>query len=1115
MRFPTAPAAIFDRLRGLQFGTDERQQTSDGGDFRTLRSNPGDPVRLRRGSFELANGINRVTVETTNPADDELPEDEPLTPELVEEEAIRGDFMLRWAAIFLALLFGFSKISDTRTLVHIKSGDQMRANGFLPSGTDTFSFTADGQPYANVSWLFDHVIGFVWSVGQETGLTLFKAILAVVIAGTLVNISVAGVPTWWSSICAVFAIVACSGDFAAQTELMTLLGMVWVLKYLHQHREGKDQGLTWKLPVLMAVWCNLDSRAWIGAFTILMYAIGTQIGNRQRRGDEPPKQSDAPVRGNLWLPAGLCFAALLLNPFPLNSLLSPTTMYSVEYPAMQEQRPVDSSLAAVSFDGRVDYFPMWMPDTFLLFDHTQISGLAILLIAFVVLLLARNRQNTGYLAVLLGLTLLAIWATHELAIASLAAAMIAGTAAQRWYRANYSMQYSLDARELMFSRGGRALTVFALALLGFCVVAGRLPGNTPVGLGFDRETRTTIDTLGPQLATLDPDARILHTRIDQGDILIWHGRKSLIDSRLLPFGRMSDPTSVISRHKLVLLNLLAGRTEAKDAEEEKKQQQEKTDAMNVIQEMQITHAMPRLSPPGSPDYRSIQSLISTDDWLLTSVGPSAALVKKIPPKLPAEERVKLLPQFGDLAFRDVTVVPVSRSEFAGPADFYQKYVYRERPSLNEHLRLAEHYLWLSGGEVQSADQAMASLALTMMAIRSTNRSLYDDSDHAGAYRLLGVAYERLGALEGMLSGQQGPSTRSELRSQQSMMALRQALRINPVDTMAWQLLFQNYSARNHTDLASECLDQLLALIENPRDEIEVEAMIKEMSESSRQLHDSIRTQREQLQTYLKDLPAAKDDVEKGAQMIQIAASLAQAGFSREALKLLKDYTNEIRQNPAGQILLGRLLIDCGELEEGHRTLTQLAAVARDQPEPFADVQWHFPSAVSQLALADYASAIDYWGAQLATIEQVLAAPDLNNGPLATLPFSAEQQLNPASPLPTWPLSHLNSLQLSVAAVANARADVRFLIAMCHVEEGNMKSAQLILQSIISECGDSQNRNIAAGYLAMIDKDAGKYIQENMPDIREEFEFLSTSVSATPATPPATTPTTNPGANPAP
>ncbi len=76
---------------------------------------------------------------------DELPDEIPLTPELVEEEAIRGDFMLRWAAIFLAVLFGFSQINETRTLVHIRSGEYMRANGFLPPRVDVFSFAAEGS----------------------------------------------------------------------------------------------------------------------------------------------------------------------------------------------------------------------------------------------------------------------------------------------------------------------------------------------------------------------------------------------------------------------------------------------------------------------------------------------------------------------------------------------------------------------------------------------------------------------------------------------------------------------------------------------------------------------------------------------------------------------------------------------------------------------------------------------------------------------------------------------------------------------------------------------------------------------------------------------------------
>ena len=47
----------------------------------------------------------------TEPAapEGELPEWEPLSPELLEDEAIRGDFVLRWAIVGLAMLFGWHR----------------------------------------------------------------------------------------------------------------------------------------------------------------------------------------------------------------------------------------------------------------------------------------------------------------------------------------------------------------------------------------------------------------------------------------------------------------------------------------------------------------------------------------------------------------------------------------------------------------------------------------------------------------------------------------------------------------------------------------------------------------------------------------------------------------------------------------------------------------------------------------------------------------------------------------------------------------------------------------------------------------------------------------------
>lgn len=1105
---------------------DERPATESGS--RADGPNAGGPnaVELSQGGSRQTTGSTEQALNENRPDQDELPEFEPLTPELVEEEAIRGDFMLRWAVIFLALLFGFSKLTDTRTLVHIRSGDQMRANGFLPPRVDVFSFSAEGQPSSNVSWLFDHVISGVWALGGANGLSVFKAVVAAVIAWVLVHISVAGLPTWWSSICAAFAVVACSADFVAMTDLMTLLGMVLLLKQLHLHREGLSTGLTWKLPLLIAVWCNLDPRAWLGALTVVLYAIGSSLRRKtgeMDRADSPDGAGvgeSVPAAKGLGMAAVACVLALLVNPFPLNSLLSPTTIYSVEYPAMQDQRPLGTALARISFDGRVDYFPLLSPDVFLLFDHTQIAGLAMILMAVVVLIMAARPADRGFALVLAGLTLLAVMATHELPAAALTAAVVAGTTAQRWYRRNYPQQYTTDTGELLFSRGGRAVTVFAMAFLGFGVVAGRLPGNTPVGLGFDKELQTTIDTLGTQLADADPTARFLHTRIDQGDILIWHGRRSMIDSRLVPFGRPSNSESVIARHKVILSNLLQRPPEAASDEDRKRQADEKTAALGYLADFGITHAMPRLAPPGLPDYRSVEALAGTPDWLLTSLGPSAAILEKVTPDLSAEDRSKKLPPFGKMAFQEVKPASLARPDFAREPSFYERHVYRERPSRDQYQRLAEHYLWLSRVPLQSMEQALASLSMTTMCIRNLNQSLFLNPQNSEAYRSLGVAYQHLGDLEILISGQPGQSTRQQLRYLQCVMALRQALKGNPDDPLIWEVLFQQYQMQQKKDLVSECLEHWLPLQENRLDDVEVEAAVREMYDLQRQLKDEMAAEEKRLTEFLKQQDEKQppaEPAERAAQLLNVAGSLVQLGFDRRALKLLNDRQDLVQQNPVARLLRGRLLLECGELEDGFAVINQVGAIAREQPTAFAGTGWHFPAAVSQLCLADYTAAVDYWKSQLEEVELAREAPEPNRNLLLTMPLAAEATLLPGAVVPQWPMGHLGALQIPAQGIAHARAEVRFLIALSHIEEGDTQAARLILQSILSECGQTPYRTLVAFYLALIDNSAGPFIQQNTLDDWEDFEFTSITGGAAPVAPaaPAAAPAVEGGAPAAP
>ena len=128
---------------------------------------------------------------------DDLPEEIELTPEIVEDEAIRNDFMLRLAVVLLAVLVACTEISETRTLVHIKTGEYLGSHAVLPPRTDVFTHTASEKPWINLSWLFDLFSAGVFAVGGAISLTVLKSLLAGLTAYLLIKAVKRDVPTWW------------------------------------------------------------------------------------------------------------------------------------------------------------------------------------------------------------------------------------------------------------------------------------------------------------------------------------------------------------------------------------------------------------------------------------------------------------------------------------------------------------------------------------------------------------------------------------------------------------------------------------------------------------------------------------------------------------------------------------------------------------------------------------------------------------------------------------------------------------------------------------------------------------------------------------------------------
>ena len=1047
--------------------------------------------------------------------EDELPEDEPLTPELVEEEAIRGDFMLRWAAIFLAVLMAFGQINDTKPLVLIRSGDAMRANGFVPSRVDQFSMTMEGQSVANVSWMFDHLVSLSWLVGGDKGLTVLKALLAGISAFLLVRISIPGVSSWWTSICAVFAIVACSTDFMPVPELITVLGMTLTMRLLVKHRLGKADGLIWKLPVLIAVWCNFDSHAWVGAGVIFAYAVGSAISGRIAA----QKQSLAAVaeQKTLILPAIVAVLALLINPFHINSLFAPLTTYSTEYPAMAAQRKLTTDAARIRFDGRVDYFSILNPDAIQLFDHSHVAGIALLIMAAIVLLLSRSARDLGFLMVLLFVSLLPILAAHELPAASIAAAVIAGIVAQDWYRRSFNMQYSTDSKELMFSRGGRAATVLGLALIGFCVVASRLPGAVPLGFGFDKETQVTISTFETQIEKLAPEARILHTLIEQGDMLIWSGRKSFVDSRVTPFGRRDDMNSVFGKHGVILDSMLQQRADAEpktsdDPKEKENLAKEHNDrlvlAQKALDEYKISHIITRLAPPGPADFTSVRNLIDAGGWFRTSIGPSAAILERITPATTQEQAEKVALNLPRLAFKDSEVPEASLRQAATAPSFYEKYVYRTRKASSANRRMGMHYLKIAGSEPQAPDVFSA----INLAIRHLNLSLNETPDDLEVYVALGQCYAMCNAIEQMLQGDNASQRIAQVRYLQAVMAFRQATVIDPSNRTAWLSLHEMYLQRNRLDLGAECLETWLELEDvapqgqgddyensiNSRYQRRTE-LKEQISQSEEQIKTSIsrqlealkeRTEAARVQTTEAGEPRTAEEAaaEESMEVVVSAMGYNSAGQPRKALQLLKAQVETVRANPLGNILLGQLMLETGEIEEANTMLNLMSQGAMKQPEELGGIDWQLYTGIAQVGIADYTSAEETWTSQLSILNRQAASGQLYGNFLYTLPMVADVNIALNEAVPVWPFRNSAMSRDAVGSANEGRAEISLLIGLMQMEHGNLSGARKSLSRIITEYGNTRAVAVARFYYSMMDEKALSLFEQNFSKVWEEFEY---------------------------
>jgi hypothetical protein len=948
----------------------------------------------------------------------DLPEWEPLSPEILEDEAIRGDFVLRWAVVGLALLWGCTQISDARVLVHVRSGEWLAGNGVLPTGVDPFALTTADRRWVNLPWLFDLFV----AAGHQAGpwaLSVLQAVLAGLVFWLLGHSVRPGIRTWWGSICGGLALLATYPQFELLPDLITLVGVAAVLAILIGYESAPSRRRLWWLPGVMWLWAQTDPRCWIGVAVLLLWLLG----NRSR--------SDADSRtASPTVPILVAVGVTLLHPFLWETWLAPWRQFAIDYPALRASypRPVGHNLA---------WYPVWSSFVWTPINHWVAAGLILAGAALAALWLNRSRGTLAHWGWFVGANLLGAVTLHEWPVAAIVNAVLATVHGQEWYKRRFGQVYSVVAAEIAFSRGGRAVTVLAMLTLAWLVISGRVdgPDGHRTGIGLSRNLATELDSLRRLDGRTFDDAGF-HFTLRQGDALIAAGRKSFVDHRVGLFAGAAD-RDLLARHRQVRRWMRSSSLPLLTADETRAVEQ-------TLTEYPVSHALPRLDAALSqPDYQTFLDLLSNPAWMLTDIFPAVAVFHRTTSDNPEMRAFVTAHELNviERAFGQPAVITADPLDPVRPPNWSERLLSLDRNALAAGTLEASH--WLRLAEAGRAAPLPFQLGCCTLAVRAARLGTRETPRLAEAHRMLGEAYRVLRQREAASLGEQAMLWAQSLRFYESVAAAQQGLALEPDNPRLAAQLFDLYQSTGKIDAALEALTRML-----------------DQFSASERLSDEQQAERSQMEAMQQNLASAIGEMEQrsqtaleqGRNRIEVAAACHQAGCVRLAVKLLQDDAVLLEQQPQARLLLTLWLAELGAGDELIDSASRLQAMM----PPSSPWPWHDPVAYAALTRADDAAAIEAWQTAAKRFREGSLESLLETAPLTT---SSRLWLGDTK----YPLAHLAAVQDAFGRAAQQTVLVALNLALCEIERNDPAAAIAALEPVRDSSIESPLRPLVRVY----------------------------------------------------
>jgi hypothetical protein len=166
--------------------------------------------------------------------------------------------------VLAALLASLSSVDLASNL---RAGDEILRTGAIPR-TDTWTFTAAGEPWFDQQWGAQVILQAVYRVGGWTGLALLRAALVGIIFGAVLAIALRrGVSARNAALVTLAAFVIAAPALALRPQLLGMALFAILLALVSDRRRRPAR--IWAIPVLVIVWANVH-----GSFFLAPLVLG-------------------------------------------------------------------------------------------------------------------------------------------------------------------------------------------------------------------------------------------------------------------------------------------------------------------------------------------------------------------------------------------------------------------------------------------------------------------------------------------------------------------------------------------------------------------------------------------------------------------------------------------------------------------------------------------------------------------------------------------------------------------------------------------------------------------------------------------------------------------------